>query len=284
MIIKMSNHYKAELTNFLCQHNCLKDYFIAWIPETKTEIEAMNSDSFYLCIENDNIVGCIGLYLSIEQKVARLLGPIIEENYFDRYIDPLYQQCLSQLPESISEVKVAFYEENALCRQWCERMSYELYNAEKTMVFDKKSFMPTQLISKIASEVTIIPYESRYKNSLEKVHPKGVFFTLEELVAEVSEHHHLLLAVVQDEAVGYIYFEETADKEQGDIVLFHVKPDARGKGFGTGLILKALEYLIDHQVKEIVLNVRADNHDAQKLYQRIGFIEKDTILAYRKPI
>lgn len=278
LIIKMMKKYERELNEFLYQHNLKKEYFLAWIPETYSDIEALEKDSFLLCIENDEIVGCIGTYLSLEQKVVRLLGPIIEETYFYKYIDELYHDLLKTIPGDVHEMKIAFFEENNLCRQWCEKEGFEQYNAERTLILQQELFEDNQE----AIKTKISPFEDKYKEGLALVHPKGVFFTLEELMEQISFNHHLLLAVENEEVKGYVYYEKAEDNSIGEIVLLHVREDVRGKGYGSLLIKKAIRSLLNEKIKDIVTNVRVDNYGAQKLYKRLGFIDKETIYAYRK--
>lgn len=278
MIIKMINKYEKELSDFLYEHNLLKEYFLAWIPTTYKEISSLVKDNFILCIENYRIVGCIGAYISYEQKVARLLGPIIDKEYFERYADILYEQCLQNMPKDIVELKIAFFEENTLCKHWCERIGFDLYNAETTMVYNRGLFKKQET----QPSVILKFYEPKYKKGLEQVHPKGVFFTLDELVNQISSYHHLLLAIVQDEVLGYVYYEQAEDNKQGEIQLLHIRDDKRGKGYGTLLLNRAIENLINDSVEQILINVRVTNYAAQKLYKRIGFEDEETIYAYKK--
>ena len=116
------------------------------------------------------------------------------------------------------------------------------------------------------------------------MHPKGTFFTLDELVSRVSNYDHLLLAMDQDEVAGYIYYEIMKDKTQGEISLVHVRQDKRGKGLGSILLKKAINRLISDNIEEIVLSVRVDNYGAEALYKRIGFLDRETVYAYKKSI
>lgn len=277
MITKRENKYEKELTDFLYEHILLKEYFISWIPETYKEISSLNKDSFILCIENDRIVGCMGTHMSHEQNVARLLGPIIEKEYFDKYIDVLYEQCLQGLPKDTIELKIAFLEENILCKQWYEKNGFELYNSEITMAYDREYFTEQE----VNHSVILKFYESKYKKGLEQVHPKGAFFTLDELINEISTDHNLVLAIVQDEVLGYIYYEQTKDRKQGSIELLHVREDKRCKGYGTILLNRVIKDLINNDVEQILINVRVNNYGAQNLYRRMGFKNKETIYAYK---
>lgn len=278
MIVRMESMYEKELTNFLYKYNNFKEHFIAWVPDKYDEISALDKNSFMLCIEDEKIIGCLGTYISYEQRVVRLMGPIIANDYFDKYVDIVYERCIQDLPQGMSEIKVAFFDENILCKLWCDNKGFELYNTEKTMVYNKELFVGQQA----PSEVILKPYEDKYREGLGLAHPEGTFFTLNELINQVSEYHHLVLALVDDEVVGYIYYEQSKDKREGEIALLHVRHDKRCKGYGTILLNSAIERLYNDNVEYIFISVRVNNYDAQRLYSRIGFEDKETIYAYRK--
>lgn len=280
MIIKMINKYNKDLMDFLFQLNNHKEYYIAWIPENYEEISNLDKSNFILCIENDKIVGCIGGYISLEQKVVRLLGPIILKEYFNKFADVLYESFLKTMPKDISEYKIAFFQDNFLCKDWCERNKFEMYNAENNMIYKKDKIV----ILQESPEVILKPFEPKYREGLALVHPKGTFFTLNELIDGIDEYRHLILAVVNDEVAGYICFEQTRDNKDGEILLLHVRDDKRNKGYGTILLSKAVNILIDKKVDEISISVRSNNYEAQKLYERTGFINQGTIYAYRKQL
>lgn len=280
MIVKMSKQYENKLVEFLYKYNNLKEYSVAWVPENYGDICSYDKSDFFIAIENDEIVGAFGTYISKEQKLVRLLGPIIDKKYFDRYVDDLYELSMKELPLDMNELRIAFFLDNNLCKKWCEVNNFELYNAEKTIVYDNSTFSEEML----NTAAKLIPYNSNYKEGLALVHPKEVFFTLDELVNRISDNYKLILAIDEDEVVGYIYYEISEDMENGEIVLLHVKENNRGKGYGTTLLKHTIKIMMGSNVKKISTSVRVANHGAQKLYERVGFKDYETIYAYKKQI
>ena len=278
MLAAMECNYETELTEFLYQHVSQKEYFIAWLPETLADISALDKGGFILCIEDGKIVGCMGTYLSCEQKTARLLGPVIRKEFFDQYIDSLYAQCLRSLPEEIAECRIAFLADNQNCRKWCEKNQFELYNAETTMVLNKARFAEQPK----SQSVVIRPFERQDREDLARIHPEGTFFTLDELIRSVSAKSCLLLAFAQSTGAGYVYYEQYADGKKGEISLLHVRTDYRGRGYGTMLLNRAIKDLLQKGAEEISISVRVGNAAAHRLYERIGFEDGDTVYAYKK--
>ncbi|MEG0773804.1 GNAT family N-acetyltransferase [Clostridium sp.] len=280
MIKRMSREYEEQLVEFLYKYNNLKEYSVAWIPENYGDISSYDKSNFFLCIENEKVVGALGTYISKEQNTVRLLGPIIEKQYFNQYAKSLYELCMEELPQGMEELRIAFFLDNEACTKWCEGNNFELYNAEKTMVYDSEGFYE----AKVNKECKLVQYNPTYKEGLSQVHPKGVFFTLDELINEISDNHKLVLAIDDEEVVGYIYYEISEDRKNGDVVLLHVKENSRGKGYGTTLLMDTIKKLLSFEVEQIELNVRVTNYEAQKLYERVGFKEYRTIYAYKKKI
>ncbi len=77
--------------------------------------------------------------------------------------------------------------------------------------------------------------------------------------------------------VGYVYagIEPRSWKELRDVAGFiHdvvVDPDVRGAGVGARLIETAAAWLTDRGAPRVMLWTAAQNHDAQRLFERLGF-------------
>ena len=58
---------------------------------------------------------------------------------------------------------------------------------------------------------------------------------------------------------------------RGGITSIAVAPAHRRRGIGTRLMARAIQYLREHHVKEVDLEVKATNAAAQSLYESFGF-------------
>ncbi|KPU43494.1 mycothiol acetyltransferase [Oxobacter pfennigii] len=81
----------------------------------------------------------------------------------------------------------------------------------------------------------------------------------------------IYLAEKDKKIIGKVHLQVL--KEIGGIYGLGVLPDKRGKGFGRAILLKAIEKLKDVKVKEIMLQVAAENATALGLYKSCGFQE-----------
>lgn len=79
----------------------------------------------------------------------------------------------------------------------------------------------------------------------------------------------LVVATAGDRIVGHAVFWAVLDQgELGDIV---IDPAWRGRGIGSRLIQAIFEHARRYRVRDLFLEVRESNRDAQRLYERHGF-------------
>ena len=113
------------------------------------------------------------------------------------------------------------------------------------------------------------------------IHPKGTYFSAHYITQNLNDLHSLVMAVLDDRVVGYVYYEDFKDDEFTDISFLNVLQFARNKKIGTKLAKKAIEDSFKKsEIKKIEISVRVDNTAAFRLYQRLGFKETVTYLAY----
>jgi len=81
--------------------------------------------------------------------------------------------------------------------------------------------------------------------------------------------HYLVARDDGGALVGYAgVFVNGAD---ADVMTIAVSPAAQGHGYGGVLMRALLELAADHGAQQVLLEVRADNVPAQRLYERHGF-------------
>jgi mycothiol synthase len=68
----------------------------------------------------------------------------------------------------------------------------------------------------------------------------------------------------------------------GEIYVMGVDPEFHGQGIGRAVVLAGLRYMRNKGIFSAMLYVEADNHDAIKLYKKVGFTEWGRDILYRK--
>ena len=129
--------------------------------------------------------------------------------------------------------------------------------------------------------VEIRPYRDSDFIGFLNIHPKEVYFNAPYIVQNLNDLHSLVMAVLDGRVVGYVYYEDFKADEFSDICFLNVLQSAQNKKIGTKLIEKAIEDSFKKsEIKRIEISVRVNNTAAFRLYQRLGFKETITFLAY----
>lgn len=97
-------------------------------------------------------------------------------------------------------------------------------------------------------------------------------WSLEMILAEINHPtRSYWVACSGDTVIGYagvMVVGETADVQNIAVV-----PDHEGRGIGTALLTPLHTEAVHRGAREILLEVRVDNHRAQELYRRFGYAD-----------
>jgi ribosomal protein S18 acetylase RimI-like enzyme len=99
--------------------------------------------------------------------------------------------------------------------------------------------------------------------------------SLEGAIADI-----VFVPVVEGKAAGYVTCKVEA--KQGSIGLVGVGPKARGRGVGGAMVRRALDWFGEQGAEEVLVVTQGRNQAAQRLYERCGFLTRDTGLWYHK--
>ncbi|HVX06461.1 ribosomal protein S18-alanine N-acetyltransferase [Humibacter sp.] len=86
-----------------------------------------------------------------------------------------------------------------------------------------------------------------------------------------APHSFYLVAERDGEVVGYSGLRAVVSAADADIQTIAVAPEARRLGLGRALMNEMIAEATRLGAREIFLEVRADNPDAQRLYSTLGF-------------
>lgn len=104
------------------------------------------------------------------------------------------------------------------------------------------------------------------------------------MAAELASPHTLYLAALSDGVlVGYAGLSAPAASTQADVQTIAVDATHRRLGIGTVLLRRLLDAALARGADEVLLEVRADNPAAQRLYELHGFTAIAVRLRYYQP-
>lgn len=278
------------LAKFLEKFNSIDENFVAWLEtgydavkkQLENQLKGNADNKGLICVEGNEIVGFLDVYCSKEQKVVRLLGPLIKEKYWNDYGQALWEKLYESINMDYKIAKIAFYNKNKNCLDFCMRNGFSLYNAERCLYFSRENY---ETVESIKDGISVAEYEDKYKACLMELHLKGSYFTFNELLQRLDENNRVLLCLKEGKPVGYTYFEIQNNGKECDICFVGVLENFRGKGYGSILIREVLRKAFNEiGSKEVTIFVRVDNIKAEKLYKSLGFEEKNIVYAYQKEL
>ncbi|HEY3550239.1 MAG TPA: 1,2-phenylacetyl-CoA epoxidase subunit PaaD [Gaiellaceae bacterium] len=127
---------------------------------------------------------------------------------------------------------------------------------------------------RLTTAVTIRPCEERDLEGFERLGGSHHAEYCREQFARGSEELTILVAVDHDGVpVGKLHldFDERADRQEAVLVAAAVAREARSRGIGTQLVLRAEELALERGCRAIVLGVEDFNPRARRLYERLGY-------------
>jgi GNAT superfamily N-acetyltransferase len=92
-------------------------------------------------------------------------------------------------------------------------------------------------------------------------------------VCAAGSGHHVLVATVDGETVGFVSFTIDAAKRTGEIGLNAVRPDHAGKGIGTWMYQQVLARMKELGMALAVVGTGGDSSHApaRRAYEKVGF-------------
>ena len=82
----------------------------------------------------------------------------------------------------------------------------------------------------------------------------------------------------------YPTFASLALRKQWILSDLFVAPEARGRGVGEALMNRARKLAQETGADSLILETAKDNHTAQKLYERLGYLRDEIFYRYSLPV
>ncbi|MBK0419745.1 ribosomal protein S18-alanine N-acetyltransferase [Leucobacter sp. CSA1] len=112
---------------------------------------------------------------------------------------------------------------------------------------------------------------------------RGEAWSLSMMREELTAAHRCYFALVDEAGAVHGYGGLLAVGAEGDIQTIAVEPHARGAGHGRRIMNALLDEAASRGVREVFLEVRADNPTARGLYLSLGFAEIGVRPRYYQP-
>jgi len=291
IICSLSEALMDETVKFISSFQSVDESFVAWLGYSPEEIRAQLSaedqpfkERCLIAVDRGVVCGFLGIYLVEEQAIARLLGPFIshQNNWLNIALD-LLKALQAKIPAYVNKAKVAFYGANEKCKQLYAPNHFTLYNAEKTLIMRREGFTCSNKVKN--KEINIRSYQPTDFDKFIQLHPKEAYFTGAEVISRLNQYHRLVVAELDHNIIGYVYFEMLLSDGFTEICFLNVSPEFRNRAIGSLLISEAINeaFKIDG-INHIEISVRVNNEGAERLYLRTGFTEKNVVIALQRDL
>jgi ribosomal protein S18 acetylase RimI-like enzyme len=276
-----------EALAFLVRLNKIKEHNIAYLSETAPEIAAdvkaiQPPDGFGRLVISDHaqLVGLLGAEYDTELGRCWLYGPLVEHDDWDTIADLLYESVLSSLPPEISDQEIYFHKQNVRLQSFALKHGFTFHSEGAVLTFsaDQQGFPPISYSQKFVEEYAeefIVLHGDLFPNT---------YYSGEQLMKLAEDDDkHLLIYLVNDDLVGYVFIQVREAYKDGYIDFIGVDERYRRKGIGKSLLAGALNWIYQFPyVEKVTLTVNTDNTPAMRMYQELGFKVDNVSPAYRK--
>lgn len=279
-----------ELVHFVTRLNSDGTHHIGFFGEGEADVRASlaeclipPADGFMLAYDEDQLVGVFGVDADSEINRAWLFGPLVEHADWYTIADQLYGRILSVIPAGIRDHDLFCDVQNIHLQEFAARHGFPLRSENAVMTLRRENYTPTA-----GNGSKIISFDEGSFGQLEPLHKMvfpNAYFTARQMVEKINETHQLLLAMENENVLGYHFCKIEPEAESGYVDFIGTEPSARGRGIGADLLAAGVDWMLSvPATKKISLTVNADNVAAIKLYEKFGFVTERVMRGYRKAI
>lgn len=203
--------------------------------------------------DNGKIIGLFSfLRIPDERYLEMIVGLSREKAAYDEMMDYLAEQYGGFGADFVYNPR------NILLREILHKNGAEFYPEQSKMRLREPILRHSAL--------TIVPYSDEFKAGYMALHDDANRYWTAEKVIAAPKRFRILLAIHEDDVVGYI--DVTNCFDENEPFDFFVAEPYRRKGYGRALLSRAIELNLPNKM---MLLVDTDNIPAISLYKSLGF-------------
>ena len=159
-------------------------------------------EGFHLAIQNQEIVGVLGIEADPEIGRAWIYGPLVRHPQWMAVADELLAAALPTIPPGIHKQQMFFDNRNRNCQAFAVRHGFELLSELAIIALSRAD------LDRVP-HATALPIDERTYDQFRDLHPRlmpNTYFTAQQLLDRLDADSHLLIATHEGELLGYVYF------------------------------------------------------------------------------
>ncbi len=207
--------------------------------------------------QGETLIGLFVYLVIREEKYAEMILGLSK-------IEAAYSEMMEYLQSNFSgfHCDFVFNPRNKMLYRLLEEQGASFDKEQTKMVLQR--IVPTRIPE------NIVPYTPYYWTGYQAIHDDTERYWTAEKTVSRPDRFRVFLALDGDEVVGYM--DVTVGFDENEPFDLFVREDMRRKGYGRGLLAKAVE---ENRPKGMTCLVDYDNTAAINLYRSMGFVKDE---------
>ena len=217
----------------------------------------------------------------VDDEMGRVwwFGPFVDADGWAPIADELLAHARQQLASTVTEEEIAVDDRFERFAPWATAHGFEAETASWVLTLERELAAPSPRADREIRAMT-----DRDHDAVARLHDAafpGTHTPGARLVEQHDADHPRLVAVADDEVVGYIAVERQPEGS-GYVDFVAVDPAHRRRGLAGDLVRAGVQALVALEVSGVHLTVRESADGARELYASLGFTEERLARPYRK--
>lgn len=274
-----------ELANFLSEANIQKSSHIGYCGVKVEEIHATLKEdfvqengriNFFIARNMDGKID-VAIGLDIDEESAEVWGPF-NKTLSHGLQQKLWERLLQEYP-TIGSFNFFLNSNNHMQLEFMNILQAAKTGEHLILEVQKGDFEGV-------SEFKSTQYSDSDYQAFEYLHGTAfpnTYYDAKTIVARLNDECFLkVLKSERGEIFGYAHFEVDSVMEEAALHYIAISPSAKNQGYGTMLLKEVITEIFTYPtIKEIKLCVERKNDQANHIYFKVGFLEKDILFSYR---
>lgn len=272
-----------HLADFLAIRNMNKTQHIGYVGHKQAEIFAALEEDFkqedgtlsFVIAKNDaqQIIGTIGV--EIDGDTAEVWGPFSPDDEQE-----MIQTMWQRLTEAFLAIQTFYFfinKENRTQQAFVQQIGAKNSGSHLLLTLQREDFHTKQLAPLQAFELSDAEIFERLHNDTFV----DTYYDAQTIISRLSETNRLFVLKESGIFIGYGYFEVAPAFGEASLEYVAIDPHYQNQGYGTALLTAILEQLFKYDgINDLTLCVSNTNDQANRVYEKVGFLLKDELISY----
>lgn len=274
----------SEIASFIASMNSTDGSYVGYCGTDALEIESAIQDfdiplaeAFFLQKENGKINSLLGFDVDPSKAEAEVWGPFSDQKNWSENSLSLWREAQKSLLAPLKKLNFFFDSKNTKAIAFALSLGAKRQTENSILVL-------REVRKRTTDQNELAELSAKHKNGFIHLHDSlfpSAYLSGQEIYDLLDKNNKVFVLEKDEEFIGYIYVEANPDHGESTIHFFGVSENYRGKGFGQHLLIAGVGFILGFdEIQEITLCVESQNRHAIRLYERIGFVERNRCIHF----